>query len=74
MGLANRPRSPVLCDIYACGTRELRVTVERCVLWSHGMTQRPHMDRDGCGALVCVRIILFEILIQNARARARERE
>jgi hypothetical protein len=57
----------VLCDIYAFETRELLVTVERCMLWSwHDSTL---MDRDGCGARVCVRIILFEILIQNARAR-----
>ena len=66
----------MLCDIYAFETRELLVTVERCVLWSwHDSTpSAPHVDRDGCGALVCVRIILFEILIQNARARERERE
>ena len=57
----------MLCDIYAFETRELLVTVERCMLWSwHDSTL---MDRDGCGARVCVRIILFEILIQNARAR-----
>ena len=41
----------MLCDIYAFETRELLVTVERCMLWSwHDSTL---MDRDGCGARVC---------------------
>ena len=63
----------MLCDIYAFETRELLVTVERCVLWSW------HDSRTlTWTAMVVVRSCVcgsFSLKFSfKTRARARERE